>query len=592
MSAGSAVVGGPPAASDEAPAPAANGGEERSNRLAPYNPTHDTAQTAALDLLMLTSRDVFFDLGCGDGRLIVAALERCYDDEYLMRVHRRRFAKLRLQEDAEEERPGGQREGQPRAHIRKSSTPSSAHRKISHNRSMSTDYSVPHLMRTSSDVSEDPSAVTPLKTNSGSNKSSAHQEGNADGDEHESADGLSALSPTSFHPPTTAPTSPETPVACNKRLGKLHVNIPEPFPSALPPILPNTAEDEPAVKEFQRLDSKRTPVEAPTEEGIPTCIETPSPDGKKTFHAPQISELPTDPTDYASLAEQLLATVPSGDEFAEVDAAAVLGEQGEEALGGGLRCVGIEYNQALADSAQENVRKSYVYSHVEEKVCVRWGDVLDEWTRGRSAGVEAEAEGLAQSGEMTNASELTLLDDATAVFVYLLPQGLKKVKPLLYEAAVKRRRQQERRRWQIQQQQERKQMEEVKELQEQLQQPAQLGHPLHPLHQPAPEEVDGLFSPNVPRQLVHKKGASHVSHVSDITDCDFLRSRESLDMPKTLEEEGVGFGVLPEIPPFRVASYMFSVPGWTPTKVDRSGKGQCPVYLYENILEQGREDDR
>ena len=138
-------------------------------------------------------------------------------------------------------------------------------------------------------------------------------------------------------------------------------------------------------------------------------------------------------------------------------------------------------------------------------------------------------------------------------------------------------------------------MEEVKELQEKLQQPAQLGHPLHPLHQPAPEEADGLFSPNVPRQLVHKKGASHVSHVSDITDCDFLRSRESLDMPKTLaEEEGAGAtaeDVLPEIPPFRVASYMFSVPGWTPTKVDRSGKGQCPVYLYENIHGQEGRDD-
>ncbi|KAL7527445.1 hypothetical protein ACHAXR_001962, partial [Thalassiosira sp. AJA248-18] len=63
------------------------------NRLAPYNPTHTTAQSTALDLLNLTSHDIFFDLGCGDGRLIIAALERYYDDDYLMRVHQERFAR-------------------------------------------------------------------------------------------------------------------------------------------------------------------------------------------------------------------------------------------------------------------------------------------------------------------------------------------------------------------------------------------------------------------------------------------------------------------------------------------------------------------
>ena len=33
------------------------------NRLAPYNPTHETAQSVALDLLALTHGDIFFDLG-------------------------------------------------------------------------------------------------------------------------------------------------------------------------------------------------------------------------------------------------------------------------------------------------------------------------------------------------------------------------------------------------------------------------------------------------------------------------------------------------------------------------------------------------
>ena len=67
-----------------------------SNRLAPYNPTHAIAQSTALDLLSLTSSDVFFDLGCGDGRLIIAAIEKCYDDDYLLKVHQERFSKLEL----------------------------------------------------------------------------------------------------------------------------------------------------------------------------------------------------------------------------------------------------------------------------------------------------------------------------------------------------------------------------------------------------------------------------------------------------------------------------------------------------------------
>ena len=38
-----------------------------------------------------------------------------------------------------------------------------------------------------------------------------------------------------------------------------------------------------------------------------------------------------------------------------------------------------------------------------------------------------------------DAEQLTLLDDATAVFVYLSSEGLKKIKPLLLEAAKRRR---------------------------------------------------------------------------------------------------------------------------------------------------------
>jgi SAM-dependent methyltransferase len=50
--------------------------------LAPFNPTCDHAQQVGLSLLNLTENDVLFDLGCGDGRVLVSAatavnLTRC-----------------------------------------------------------------------------------------------------------------------------------------------------------------------------------------------------------------------------------------------------------------------------------------------------------------------------------------------------------------------------------------------------------------------------------------------------------------------------------------------------------------------------------
>jgi hypothetical protein len=47
---------------------------ENPNRLAPFNPTSDQAQQTALRLLSLTKDDVLFDLGCGDGRLLITAV--------------------------------------------------------------------------------------------------------------------------------------------------------------------------------------------------------------------------------------------------------------------------------------------------------------------------------------------------------------------------------------------------------------------------------------------------------------------------------------------------------------------------------------
>lgn len=46
------------------------------NRLAPFNPTNERAQQSIIRALQLQSDDVFFDLGCGDGRLLVTAAEQ------------------------------------------------------------------------------------------------------------------------------------------------------------------------------------------------------------------------------------------------------------------------------------------------------------------------------------------------------------------------------------------------------------------------------------------------------------------------------------------------------------------------------------
>ena len=42
--------------------------------LAPFNPSSETAQRQSIALMGLTSDDVLFDLGCGDGRLLIRAV--------------------------------------------------------------------------------------------------------------------------------------------------------------------------------------------------------------------------------------------------------------------------------------------------------------------------------------------------------------------------------------------------------------------------------------------------------------------------------------------------------------------------------------
>ena len=85
----------------------------------------------------------------------------------------------------------------------------------------------------------------------------------------------------------------------------------------------------------------------------------------------------------------------------------------------------------------------------------------------------------------------------------------------------------------------------------------------------------------IQQQMEEKHQQSHrkdYSHVSDITDYDFFRA--------TTQDYVTEKKATQVLPAFRVVSYMFSIPGWTPTKVDRSSKGGCPLYLYENVTEE------
>ena len=47
-------------------------------KLAPFNPTSTEAIQIALDLLELKDDDVLYDLGCGDGRLLIEVIMNLY----------------------------------------------------------------------------------------------------------------------------------------------------------------------------------------------------------------------------------------------------------------------------------------------------------------------------------------------------------------------------------------------------------------------------------------------------------------------------------------------------------------------------------
>lgn len=59
--------------------------------LAPFNPTNAQAQHLALDLLSLQEDDVLFDLGCGDARILIAAVAQIPVSE---RTHNQSFINI------------------------------------------------------------------------------------------------------------------------------------------------------------------------------------------------------------------------------------------------------------------------------------------------------------------------------------------------------------------------------------------------------------------------------------------------------------------------------------------------------------------
>lgn len=63
------AVDDPQPASD----PPTNVLDDENDKLAPFNPTCEEAQSKAIDLLGLKNGDVLFDLGCGDARLLMKA---------------------------------------------------------------------------------------------------------------------------------------------------------------------------------------------------------------------------------------------------------------------------------------------------------------------------------------------------------------------------------------------------------------------------------------------------------------------------------------------------------------------------------------
>lgn len=243
-----------------------------------------------------------------------------------------------------------------------------------------------------------------------------------------------------------------------------------------------------------------------------------------------------------------------------------------------LQCVGIELDESLVDCARTIVSKFLSKYQNEDtlsrRIYVRCGDILDEWLN------EFKIEG------NKSVEQLTLLNDATAVFVYLSPEGLKKVKPLLLEAAIRRRRSQH----------------STLEL-NRCDSVQQWKDVLEKIYQQQPEPVDELELLNTDEKSpLDSVSNCHQSRISDITVCDsdwdgrsrlnsdcFDQGKED-DAHKAIAGSPLSTNMLSNMSslltassPFRIVSYIHPIPGWKATRIDRSSCGNCPLYYYEDV---------
>ena len=131
----------------------------------------------------------------------------------------------------------------------------------------------------------------------------------------------------------------------------------------------------------------------------------------------------------------------------------------------GLRCVGIELDPIFATRANQAIQQLPDYQEIKSRIDIRLGDAL-----------QVPMMVSTRSCTPFTCTELTLIDDATAIYLFIVPKGILKLLPLL-ESLVETRRKQHR--------------------------------------------------------------------------------------------------------PFRIVSYMFKIHCWEPTKMDKSSRAGCPIYLYD-----------
>ena len=91
----------------------------------------------------------------------------------------------------------------------------------------------------------------------------------------------------------------------------------------------------------------------------------------------------------------------------------------------GIKCVGIELHPLFAERAMEAVKS--LPPDVSDRIEIRKGDVLDSVVLDGGYSLKEDA--------------LSLMEDATAIFLFLMPRGLEKILPLMEMVAQRRKEQ-------------------------------------------------------------------------------------------------------------------------------------------------------